>query len=59
VPQVGFALAEIATGPQVKWTLVPESTMQLAEFMCSLGSIKALPSSGRHHFFPQIHALGG
>jgi NitT/TauT family transport system substrate-binding protein len=49
----------VATGPQVKWTMVPESTMQLAEFMYSVGSIKAMPTSWKDLFFPEIHALPG
>ncbi|HET6926385.1 MAG TPA: ABC transporter substrate-binding protein [Hyphomicrobiaceae bacterium] len=52
-------VAEVATGAQVKWTMVPESTMQLAEFMHSVGSIKAMPSSWKDLFFAEIHALPG
>ena len=52
-------VAEVATGPQVKWTMAPESTMKFAEFMHSVGSIKALPSSWKDLFFPEIHGLPG
>ncbi len=52
-------VAEVATGPQVKWTMVPESIMPLAEFMHSVGSIKAMPASWKDVFFPEIHALPG
>jgi len=52
-------VAEVATGPQVKWTMVPESIMPLAEFMHSVGSIKAMPSGWKDVFFPEIHALPG
>ena len=31
-------VAEIAAGKQVKWTMVPESTMKYAEFMHAVGS---------------------
>ena len=52
-------VAEVATGAQVKWTMVPESTMQLAEFMHAVGSIKAMPASWKDLFFAEIHALPG
>ena len=52
-------VAEVATGPQVKWTMVPESTMKFAEFMHSVGSIKAMPSTWKDLFFPEIHSLPG
>jgi len=52
-------VAEVATGPRVKWTMVPESIMPLAEFMHSVGSIKAMPSGWKDVFFPEIHALPG
>ena len=52
-------VAEVATGPQVKWTMVPESTMKFAEFMHSVGSIKVMPSSWKDLFFPEIHSLPG
>ena len=52
-------VAEVATGPQVKWTMVPENTVKFAEFMHSVGSIKAMPSSWKDLFFPEIHSLPG
>ena len=52
-------VAQVATGSQVKWTMVPESTMKLAQFMHSVGTIKAMPSSWKDLFFPEIHALAG
>jgi NitT/TauT family transport system substrate-binding protein len=52
-------VAEVATGPQVKWTMVPENTVKFAEFMHSVGSIKPKPSSWRDLFFPEIHGLPG
>jgi len=52
-------VAEVATGPQVKWTMAPESTMKFAQFMHSVGSVKVLPSTWKDLFFPEIHALPG
>jgi ABC-type nitrate/sulfonate/bicarbonate transport system substrate-binding protein len=52
-------VAEIASGPQVKWTMAPENTMKFAEFMHAVGSIKVMPASWKDLFFPEIHALPG
>jgi NitT/TauT family transport system substrate-binding protein len=52
-------VAEIASGKQVKWTMVPENTMKYAEFMYAVGSIKAMPKDWKELFFPEIHALPG
>jgi len=52
-------VAEIASGKQVKWTMVPESTMKYAEFMHAVGSIKAMPADWKELFFPEVHALPG
>jgi NitT/TauT family transport system substrate-binding protein len=52
-------VAGIASGPQVKWTMVPENTMKYAEFMNAVGSIKVKPTSWKDMFFPEVHALPG
>jgi len=52
-------VAEIASGPQVKWTMVPENTIKYAEFMHAVGSIKIMPASWRDLFFPELHGLPG
>jgi NitT/TauT family transport system substrate-binding protein len=52
-------VAEIASGPQVKWTMVPENTMKYAEFMHAVGSIKAMPATWKDLFFPEVHGLPG
>jgi NitT/TauT family transport system substrate-binding protein len=52
-------VAEIASGPQVKWTMVPESTMKYAEFMHAVGSIKTMPAGWKDLFFPEVHGLPG
>lgn len=49
----------IATGPQVRWTMTPESTMKFAEFMGGVGSIKVVPADWKELFFPEIHHLKG
>jgi len=52
-------VAEIASGKQVKWTMVPESTVKYAEFMHAVGSIKVKPASWKELFFPEVHGLPG
>jgi NitT/TauT family transport system substrate-binding protein len=52
-------VAEIASGKQVKWTMVPESTIKYAEFMHAVGTIKAMPASWKDLFFPEVHGLPG
>jgi NitT/TauT family transport system substrate-binding protein len=52
-------VAEIASGKQVKWTMVPESTMKYAEFMHAVGTIKAMPAGWKDLFFPEVHGLPG
>ena len=53
------AVAEIAAGKQVRWTMAPERTMQYAQFMHMVGSIKVQPASWKDLFFPEVHALSG
>jgi len=52
-------VAEIASGKQVKWTMVPENTMKYADFMFAVGSIKVKPDSWKDLFFPEVHGLPG
>lgn len=52
-------VAAIASGSQVKWTMVPKSSMKFAEFMHSVGSIKEKPADWKELFFPEIHDLPG
>jgi NitT/TauT family transport system substrate-binding protein len=52
-------VAEIASGTQVRWTMVPENTMKYAAFMHAVGSIKAMPADWKELFFSEIHSLPG
>ena len=49
----------VVSGPQVRWTLVPENTMKFARFMQTTGMLKVVPESWRDYFFPEIHAVNG
>jgi NitT/TauT family transport system substrate-binding protein len=50
---------DVIAGPQVKWTLVPENTMKYATFMYEVGIVKAVPSTWKDLFFPEIHGVNG
>jgi NitT/TauT family transport system substrate-binding protein len=52
-------VAEIASGKQVSWTMVPQNTMKFAEFMHAVGSIKVMPADWKELFFPEVHGLAG
>ncbi len=49
----------VVSGPQVRWTMVPENTMKFARFMQSTGMLKTAPASWQDYFFPEVHALNG
>ena len=51
--------AKVVSGPQVKWTMVPENTMRFAGFMHEMGTIQVRAADWRDYFFPEIHDLGG
>jgi NitT/TauT family transport system substrate-binding protein len=52
-------VAQIASGTQVKWSMAPENTLKIAEFMHAVGSIKIRPACWKDLFFPELHALPG
>src|SRR5437763_1684259 len=49
----------VISGPQVRWTMTPEHTMNFAAFMASVGSIREAPKSWKDMFFPEVHDLNG
>jgi len=52
-------VAKIVADPQVRWTLVPENTMKYADFMASVGTLKAKAASWKDYFFPEIYDVNG
>ena len=50
---------EIVSGAQVHWTMVPENTMKYADFMSSVGRLKAKPESWKDYFFPEAQGMKG
>ncbi len=58
--KLGLDLVEnVVAGEQVRWTLVPESTMRFARFMHEVGTLPQAPESWRDYFFPEIHGRDG
>lgn len=51
--------ARVVSGPQVRWTMVPENTMKFARFMGTNGMLKAPPESWKDYFFPEIYGMNG
>ncbi|HET9615788.1 MAG TPA: ABC transporter substrate-binding protein [Pseudolabrys sp.] len=49
----------IVSGAQVHWTMVPENTMKFADFMGSVGRLKAKPKSWQDYFFPEAQGMKG
>jgi len=52
-------ITRIVAGPQVQWTMTPENTMKYADFMSSVGTLKAKPASWKDYFFPEVYDLSG
>jgi len=52
-------LHKILQNPDVRFTLVPENTSKMAEFMTRIGTLKNKPESWKDYFFPEIHAESG
>ncbi len=51
--------AALADRSNLRFTLAPEHTDQIADFMARTGSIKMKPGSWKEFFFPEIHAESG
>jgi NitT/TauT family transport system substrate-binding protein len=52
-------VGKIVASPQVHWTLTPENTMKYADFMSSVGTLKAKPATWKDYFFPDIYDVNG
>lgn len=50
--------AAVVSEPEVTWTMVPERTQVIADFMAGTGQIPRAPD-WKSYFFPDIHDLPG
>jgi NitT/TauT family transport system substrate-binding protein len=53
------AVLKILDAPDMVFTLAPNGTKQVAEFMNRVGTLKTKPDSWKDIFFPEIHDLPG
>ncbi|MFG1430962.1 ABC transporter substrate-binding protein [Xanthobacter sp. V2C-8] len=52
-------VTEVLSDPDTRYTLVPLGTLKFADFMNSIGAIKAKPESFKDFTFPDLHAASG
>jgi NitT/TauT family transport system substrate-binding protein len=52
-------ILKMMNDPQVRYSLTPERTLQFAEFMHQVGTLKTKPGSWKDLFFPEVHHLPG
>ena len=52
-------VAAAGSGKDVQYTIVPNRTMQGADFMAEIGTIKVKPKSWKDYFFPEAYGLPG
>jgi NitT/TauT family transport system substrate-binding protein len=50
---------DVLNDPDVRFTMSPENVMKYAEFMTSVGTLKARPDRWQDVFFPAIHGAPG
>jgi len=51
--------AKLLEEPDVRFTLAPENTVKIAEYLARIGSLKQKPSDWKQTFFPDVHAERG
>ncbi len=52
-------VAAAGSGKDVQYTTVPNRTMQGADFMAEVGTIKVKPKSWKDYFFPEAYGMPG
>lgn len=52
-------IERIVTDPDIEFTIVPQNTMEFAEFMHKVDAIKTKPDSWKDYFFEEIHDQPG
>jgi NitT/TauT family transport system substrate-binding protein len=51
--------AKVLEDPDVRFTLAPENSVRIAEYLTRIGTLKQKPSDWKDTFFPEIHAENG
>lgn len=52
-------MAAVLKDPAIKFTTTPENVLKYAEFMQSIGTLRAKPAAWTELFFPEIHSKPG
>jgi len=52
-------MIKFISDPDNVWTTVPQQSMEFAQFMNKVGTMKRLPSSWKDIFMPESHELKG
>jgi NitT/TauT family transport system substrate-binding protein len=51
--------AKVLEDPDVRFTLAPENSVKIAEYLTRIGTLKQKPIDWKDTFFPEIHAENG
>lgn len=52
-------IAKVLADPDVRFTLAPENSAKVAEFLGRTGRIKVKPAGWKDYFFPEVHGESG
>lgn len=52
-------LAEVLADPDVRFTLAPENSVKVADFLSRVGTLKSKPASWKGYFFAELHDESG
>ena len=51
--------AKVLEDPDVRFTLAPENSVKIAEYLARIGTLKQKPSDWKDTFFPELHTENG
>ena len=51
--------AKLLQEPEVRFTLAPENSVKIAEFLARIGVLKQKPSDWKDYFFPELYGENG
>jgi len=51
--------AKVLEDPDVRFTLAPENSVKIAEYLARIGTIKQKPADWKDTFFPEVHGESG
>jgi NitT/TauT family transport system substrate-binding protein len=51
--------AKVLEDPEVRFTLAPENSVLIAEYLARIGTIKQKPADWKDAFFPEVHGENG